>query len=95
MRIEKEGPGIAFWRAHKHGWDKWAYGLISIEIPEIKQNEGGTRDWSLGIRLPRFNMARPSPGTPWWKLHFNWFDFSRFYVGPIEIRFLYIEDRKN
>ena len=82
MRIEYVGRGLAFWRKP----DRWAYGLVSIEVPQ-------PRDWSLGVRPLRFNMAKPSSGTAWWMLHFNWFDTLRLYLGPVEVRLLYIEDR--
>ena len=83
VKLELEGPGLAFWHP-----DRWAYGLVSIDVPAV-------RDWTLGgLRLPRFNMAKPSEGTAWWMLHFNWFDFLRLYIGPLEIRLLYIEDRR-
>lgn len=86
LGLEFEAPGLAFWR---HKPDRWAYGFLALEID--------LNDPSLpGIRPFWFKGADPSPGTPWWALHFDWFDVLRIWLGgPVSIRFLYIIDRKN
>lgn len=48
MRIEKIGPGLAFWRAKAHGWDVWGYGM-TIEWDWFH--------WGLGLRLIDFDGA--------------------------------------
>jgi hypothetical protein len=50
LRLEKKGPGIAFWRAMQgKGWDVWGYG-ITIEVDWFR--------WGLGAKLLDFDMAK-------------------------------------
>ena len=49
MRLEKVGPGIAWWRARKHGWDRWGYGA-TVEWDWFR--------WGLGAKLLDFDMAK-------------------------------------
>lgn len=83
IAIEKEGPGIAFWRAKKHGWDKWAWGFLCFEIPE----DADWWHWNIQPTILDFDFAKHG--------HFDELALIRLNIGPLHFKALYIEDRQN